>query len=222
MFVIGLTGSIGMGKSTAAAMLRRLGLPVQEADAVVHALYAPGGAAVRPIEAAFPGVTGANGGIDRAKLSARVIGDKAALARLEKIVHPLVGDARDEFLHACARRGERLAALDIPLMFEAGLDRFCDAVIVVTAPRFVQAQRVMARPGMTLDKLARLMAQQMPDAEKRRRADFVVQTGIGRFHTLRRLSEIVDTLGRARPLPGLPGRRRRRKRHKVAHARNRS
>jgi dephospho-CoA kinase len=221
MIVLGLTGSIGMGKSTAAATLRRLGLPVQEADAVVHALYAPGGAAVRPIEAAFPGVLDEAGGIDRAKLSRQVIGNKAAFARLEGIVHPLVGDARDEFLRAMARRGERLVVLDIPLMFEAGLDRFCDAVIVVTAPAFVQAQRVMARPGMTADKLARLLAQQMPDAEKRRRADFVVQTGNGRNHTLRRLGEIVETLRGARPLPGPPGRRRRRKRPGMAHARNR-
>ncbi len=192
MFVLGLTGSIGMGKSTASAMLRRLGLPVQEADAVVHALYAPGGAAVGPIAAAFPGVTDAAGGIDRAKLSGRVIGDKQALARLERIVHPLVGEARDEFLRAAARRGAPIAVLDIPLMFEAGLDRFCDAVIVVTAPRFVQEARVMARPGMTRDKLARLMASQMPDAEKRRRADFVVPTGAGRRFTLNRIRKIVE------------------------------
>ncbi len=212
MFVLGLTGSIGMGKSTAAEMLRRLGIPVQAADAVVHELYAPGGAAVRPVAAAFPGVTDAAGGIDRAALSRRVIGDKAALAKLERIVHPLVGTARDEFLRAMARRGERLVVLDIPLMFEGGLERFCDSVIVVSAPRFVQEARVMARPGMTADKLARLLAQQMPDAEKRGRADFVVPTGAGRNHTLRRLKEIVEDVGSRRPLPGPPGGRRRRRR----------
>ncbi len=198
MFVLGLTGSIGMGKSTAAAMLRRLGVPVQAADDVVHALYAPGGAAVRPIAEAFPGVVAEAGGIDRTKLSQQVIGKPEALARLERIVHPLVGDARDEFLRAMARRSEPVVVLDIPLMFEAGLDRYCDAVIVVSAPRFVQEARVMARPGMTRDKLFRLFASQMPDAEKRRRADFVVQTGAGRAHTLHRIGKIVEDVRKGR------------------------
>jgi dephospho-CoA kinase len=167
-------------------------------------------------------VGGKDGGIDRAKLSQKVLGDPRALAHLERIVHPLVGDARDDFLRAMARRGKRLVVLDIPLMYEGGLERHCDAVIVVTAPRFVQEARVLARPGMTPDKLARIRAQQMPDAEKRRRADFVVPTGAGRGLTLRRLGEIVRVMRDSRPPPGPPGRRKRRRTHRVAHARNRS
>jgi dephospho-CoA kinase len=196
MVILGLTGSIGMGKSTAAAALRRLGLPVHDSDAVVHALYAPGGAAVDEIAAAFPGVVRSDGSVDRAALSRRVIGDPAAIARLEAIVHPLVGEARDRFLRAMAARRERIVVLDIPLMFEAGLDRLCDAVIVVSAPPFLQKARVMSRPGMTSDRLAAILGQQMPDAEKRRRADFVVPTGSGRRASLRRLAEIVRVMRR--------------------------
>ena len=196
MVILGLTGSIGMGKSTAAAALRRLGLAVHDSDAVVHALYAPGGAAVDEIAAAFPGVVREDGSVDRAALSRRVIGDPAAIARLEAIVHPLVGEARDRFLRAMAARREPIVVLDIPLMFEAGLDRLCDAVIVVSAPRFLQKARVMSRPGMTSDRLTAILGQQMPDAEKRRRADFVVPTGSGRRASLRRLAEIVRVMRR--------------------------
>jgi dephospho-CoA kinase len=156
----------------------------------------------------FPGVVGEDGSVDRAALSKRVIGNPAALARLEAIVHPLVGAARDRFLRAMAARRAPIVVLDIPLMFEAGLDRLCDAVIVVSAPPFLQKARVMARPGMTEERLAAILGQQMPDTEKRRRADYVVPTGAGRRASLRRLAEIVKVMRRG------PARR--------AHARSRS
>jgi dephospho-CoA kinase len=193
MIVIGLTGSIGMGKSTAAAMFRRLGIPVQDSDAAVHELFAKGGAAVAAVDKAFPGVV-KDGAVDRRELGRRVYDDKAALRRLESIVHPLVGRHREEFLRRMKARREPVVVLDIPLLFEAGLDRLCDATIVVSAPRFLQEQRVLARPGMTAERLARIRAQQMSDAEKRRRADYVVETGAGRAHSLRRLREIVRVL----------------------------
>jgi dephospho-CoA kinase len=186
-----------MGKSTAAAMLRRLGVPVNDADAVVHQMFAKGGGAVAAVEREFPGVV-RDGAVDRAALGSRVFGDKAALARLEAIVHPLVGLGRDEFLRRMAARRAPIVVLDIPLLFEAGLDRLCDAVVVVSAPRFLQEQRVLGRAGMTRDRLSRVLSQQMPDAEKRRRADFVVETGIGRRHSLQRLARIVTMMRRRR------------------------
>jgi dephospho-CoA kinase len=195
MLVIGLTGSIGMGKSTAASMLRRLGLPVHDADAAVHRLTARGGAAVAPVAEAFPGVE-RDGRIDRGLLGARVLGDPAALKRLEAILHPLVRAEARAFLARQARLRRPLAVLDIPLLFETGGERLCDAVIVVTAPSFVQRARVLRRPGMTEDKMRAILAQQMPDVEKRRRADFVVQTGLNKRHTLRQLSRIVRLLKR--------------------------
>ncbi|HEY0523752.1 MAG TPA: dephospho-CoA kinase [Stellaceae bacterium] len=194
MIVLGLTGSIGMGKSTAAAMLRRLGVPVHDADATVHRLMAPGGRAVPAVSAAFPDVLTPTGGIDRRALGARVFGDRAALRRLESILHPMVGAAERRFLARQARRRARLVVLDIPLLFETGGDRRCDAVIVVTAPPFLQRARVMRRPGMTEGKLAAILAKQMPDAEKRRRADFVVPTGLGRDAALHRLAAIVRVM----------------------------
>jgi dephospho-CoA kinase len=193
MIVIGLTGSIGMGKSTAAQMFRRLGVPVEDSDAAVHALFAKGGAAVEPVGAAFPGVV-KDGAVDRAALGTLVYGDPAALRTLESIVHPLVGRSRDAFLARMRARREPVVVLDIPLLFEAGLDRLCDATVVVSAPAFIQEARVMARPGMTRERFARIRAQQMSDAEKRRRADFVVSSGLGRAHSLNRLREIVRVL----------------------------
>ena len=198
MLVLGLTGSIGMGKTTAAGMLRRLGLPLHDADAAVHRLLGPGGAAVAEIAAAFPGVE-RDGAIDRKALGDRVFGDPAALAGLEAILHPRVRRAARAFLRRQARRGVPLAVLDIPLLFETGGEALCDAVVLDSEPARVQAARVLSRPGMTAEKFAAVKAQQMPDAEKRRRADFVVPTGLGRRETLRRLTGIVRLL-RSRPL----------------------
>ncbi len=197
MIIIGLTGSIGMGKTTAAGMLRRLGVAVHDADAAVHRLLGPGGAAVDAVEAAFPGVV-RRGAVDRARLAERVFGDRDALRRLEAILHPLVARERDLFLRRCARRRLRVVALDVPLLFETGGDAMCDATVLVTAPAFLQAMRVLRRPGMTNRRLAEIRARQMPEREKRRRADFVVRTGLGRGVTLRRLARIVTLLRRCR------------------------
>lgn len=203
MLVIGLTGSIGMGKTTAAAMLRRLGLPVHDADAAVHRLMQQGGAAVAAVEAAFPGVSDrgvsdggiSNGGaIDRARLGARVLADGTAMRRLEAILHPLVRAEARTFLAKQARLRRPLAVLDIPLLYETGGDRLCDAVIVVTAPPFIQRARVLRRPGMTEEKMQAILARQLPDADKRRRADFLVQTGLGKRHSLQQLTAIVRLL----------------------------
>lgn len=190
MKILGLTGSIGMGKTTSAAMLRRLGLPVHNADATVHALFAAGGAAVAAVEAAFPGVVTA-GAVDRVALGARVFGDDPALKRLEAIVHPLVRQAEQKFLAMHRRRRTALVVLDIPLLFESGGEQRCDSIIVVSCPAFLQVQRVLARPGMTEARLRIILARQMPDWEKRKRADFVVQTGLGRIFALRRLKAVV-------------------------------
>ena len=190
MKVLGLTGSIGQGKSTAAAMLRRLGLPVHDADSTVHRLLGTGGGAVAAVAAAFPGTVRDNA-VDRAELGRRVFGDKAALRRLEAILHPLVRRAEGEFLRRQARRRVGLAVLDIPLLFETGGQRRCDAVAVVVAPAFLQAQRVLRRPGMSLARLAAIRAQQWPDARKTRLADFVIPTGCGRAPALRRLKAAV-------------------------------
>jgi dephospho-CoA kinase len=187
MRIIGLTGSIGMGKSTAAAMLRRMRLPVFDADAAVHSFLAPGGAAAAAVARAFPGVARKNGGIDRRALGAKVLGDRAELARLEAILHPLVGIAERRFL-ARARAARRPAAvLDVPLLFETGGDRRCGLVLVVWAPPFLQRDRVLRRPGMNAARLAFLRAQQTSDREKYRRADVLVPSGIGRAVTWRRL-----------------------------------
>ena len=187
MILVGLTGSIGMGKSTAAQALKRLGLPVHDADAVVHRLLAPGGRAVAAVLVAFPDVGTPDGSIDRRKLGAQVFGDAAALKRLEAILHPLVRTAKRRFLAAAARRRRRVVVLDVPLLYETGGERACDAVLVVSAPRFLQRQRVMARPGMTPEKFQGILAKQMPDAEKRRRTRYVIPTGLGRRVSLDRL-----------------------------------
>ena len=173
MIVLGLTGSIGMGKSTVGTFFAETGVPVYDADAAVHRLYT--GAAVPLIEAAFPGTT-RDGTVDRGRLAQRVVGDPEALRRLEAIVHPLVRGAEEQFLAKAEQDGAAVAVIDIPLLFETGGDKRCDAVVVVSAPADTQRARVMSRPGMTEQKFAGLLAKQMPDAEKRRRADFVVDT----------------------------------------------
>ena len=176
MFILGLTGSVGMGKSATAKMFAEEGVPVHDADAAVHALYE--GEAVQPIEAAFPGTT-ADGKVDRLKLGERVIGHADEIRRLERIVHPLVAAVRDEFLAEARRRGAKIAVLDIPLLYETGGETLCDAVVVVSAPAQIQRERVLARPGMTEAKFAAILAKQMPDVDKRARADFVVDTSKG-------------------------------------------
>lgn len=204
MIVLGLTGSVGMGKTTAAAAFRQVGAPVFDADAAVHRLLARGGGAVAEVGAAFPDVV-RGGAVDRGALGRRVFGDAGALEKLEGIVHPKVRASRTRFIRLSASRGERLVVLDIPLLFETGGEAECDFICVVSAPRFVQAGRVLGRPGMTPEKLAGVLARQMPDAEKRRRADFVVPTGNGKRHSLRRIGSLVTMLrrcagaGRARP-----------------------
>lgn len=176
MIVIGLTGSVGMGKSATALMFAEAGVPVHDADAAVHRLYQ--GDAVPAIEAAFPGVTG-GGKVDREKLGLRVLTDQTALKRLEAIVHPLVLREEGRFLAEAKTRGARCAVLDIPLLFETGADRRVDVVVVVSAPYEEQRRRVLARPGMTEERFAAFLAKQLPDEEKRRRADFVVDTSQG-------------------------------------------
>jgi dephospho-CoA kinase len=200
VIVLGLTGSIGAGKSTAAMTLQRLGLPLFDADYVVHRLLAPRGHAVEAVAAAFPGVRAANGGIDRSLLGQRVFGDPEALSELERIIHPMVEAREKQFrAHARARR-EPIVVLDIPLLFESRSERRCDYILVVSAPRLVQRQRVFRRPGMTENRLAAILSNQTPDREKRRRADFVVLTGLSRAMSLRRLRAIVRLL-RAQKLP---------------------
>jgi dephospho-CoA kinase len=176
MIKIGLTGSIGMGKSTVAAMFEALGAPVWSADAAVHRLYEKGGAASGPIAAAFPGAV-KDGAVDRDRLGEKVLGDAEALRRLEAIVHPLAAQDRRKFIEDAAKAGAEAAVFDIPLLFETGGEKTFDAVVVVSAPEDVQRARVLARPGMTEEKLAAILAEQTPDAEKRKRADFVVRTG---------------------------------------------
>lgn len=193
MIVLGLTGSIGMGKSTTTAMFADLGAMVWNADDAVHALYAPSGAAVGPVGDAFPGVV-IDGAVDRDRLAQALGRDETAFRRLEAIVHPLVARGRLEDLVRAETGGTRLAVLDIPLLFETGGDAAVDAVVVVSAPAAVQENRVLARPGMTRDRFEAIIARQMPDAEKRRRADFIVETGLGVDVARTRVAEIVGTV----------------------------
>ncbi|MCF8482973.1 MAG: dephospho-CoA kinase [Rhodospirillum sp.] len=179
MVVIGLTGSIGMGKSTCAAMARRLGILVHDADATVHALMGPGGPVVDLVEGAFPGVIGAGGGIDRKALGARVLGDTPALRRLEAILHPRVREAERQFLRRAALSAADPVILDIPLLLETQGENRCDLVMVVTAPRFLQTQRVLRRTHMTRATLEQIRARQTPDVLKRRVADVIIPTGLG-------------------------------------------
>ena len=191
MLIVGLTGSIGMGKSTVAARLREKGVPVCDADALVHELYE--GEAVAPIEAAFPGTT-ADGQVDRQRLSAALVADPGGFKRLGAIVHPMVHEAERECLRAAHACGAPIAVLEIPLLFESGNDRNCDLTIVVSAPAEKQRERVLARPGMTPEKLDTILARQMPDAEKRARADFIVDTGDTMEHTLAQVDTFVESL----------------------------
>lgn len=192
--IIGLTGSIGMGKSTVAGMFRKLGVPVFDADAEVRRVQGPGGRALAAIEAAFPGTTH-EGGLHRDRLGAAVFGNHAALRQLERILHPLVGEAQSAFLQAHRRRPA--IVLDVPLLFEKGGWRHCDLTVVVSAPYRVQRARVLARPGMTREKLAGILKAQMPDRDKRRRADVVIETGRGRRETWLAVRRLVrDCAGR--------------------------
>jgi dephospho-CoA kinase len=197
MLILGLTGSIGMGKSTAAGALRRLGVPVHDADAAIHRLIGKGGAAVAAVERAFPGTT-RDGAVDRKRLGDIVFADPSARKNLEAILHPMARAGQIRFLMAAARRRAPVVVLDVPLLFETRGDRRCDAVLVVSAPRAIQEQRVMARPGMTREKLAGILKTQMPDAEKRRRADYVISTGLTRRDALR---QIGAALADARRIP---------------------
>ncbi len=190
MVVLGLTGSIGMGKSAAATALRRLGVPVHDADATVHRLMRRGGAAVSAIEQAFPDVV-VDGAVDRSLLGARVFGNTADLARLESVLHPMVRRAEDKFLRLARGRRERLVVLDIPLLFETGGEARCDAVIVVSAPRFLQEIRVLRRSAMTRERFCAVLSHQMPDRDKRRRTNHIVLTGLDRGYALRQLTRIV-------------------------------
>ena len=193
MRIIGLTGGIGMGKSTAAAAFRRARIPVFDADAAVHTLQGPGGRALRPIGAAFPG-TVRDGVLDRAALRAAVLGQPEALKRLERIVHPMVRQEERAFLARARRAGARAAVLDIPLLLETGGRRHVDTIVVVSAPRAVQIHRVGLRRRMDRAQIEAVIARQMPDAQKRRRADLVVRTGLSRFHALRTLRRFMQTL----------------------------
>jgi dephospho-CoA kinase len=213
MIVLGLTGSIGMGKSVAAAMLRRLGVPVHDADAAVHRALGPGGAAIPAIRESFPEAIAEEGPrarVDRKKLGVVVFGRPERLRQLEKIVHPLVRQSEQVFLRRCRARRLAVAAIDVPLLFETGGERRCNATVLVSAPADVQARRVLSRPGMTRERLAAVRAQQMPDGEKRRRADFVVPTGAGMRLTWIRLKRML------RAMATTDGRER------VRHARNRT
>jgi dephospho-CoA kinase len=193
MIILGLTGSIGMGKSTTSAMFEAEGVPVYDSDAAVHALYAKGGAAVAPVEAAFPGVV-VDDAIDRTLLSARVVGKPEALKALEAIVHPLVGADRIGFFEKAAAEGKDIVVLDVPLLFETGGDRKVDKVVVVSAPAEVQRARVLARPGMDAAKFEAILARQTPDAEKRTRADFVIDTSQGLDHARGQVRDILTRL----------------------------
>jgi dephospho-CoA kinase len=190
MIVIGLTGSVGMGKSATAAMFAEAGAPVYDADAEVRRLYAPGGAAVDRVEAAFPGVV-VDGAVDRGRLGERVLGDPDALARLNAIVWPLMGEARAEFFRQAQASGADVVVLDIPLLLETGGERNVDKVVVVSAPADVQRQRVLSRPGMTEAKFEAILAAQMDDADKRARADFIVDTSQGFDHARRQVRDIL-------------------------------
>ena len=193
MLIVGLSGSIGMGKSTASTMLRQLGVPVYDADAAVHSLTVKNGPALPAIEREFPGVV-KDGVLDRQKLGAEVFGNPAALRRLEAIIHPMVQRKQRRFLTLAKRRREPIVVLDIPLLFEGNGQHRVDATIVVSAPAWLQRRRVLARPGMTDEKFAGILKQQTPDRVKRRHATYVVPTGQGKAETRRHLVRIVEEL----------------------------
>jgi len=198
MVILGLTGSIGMGKSTASDTFRRFGIAVYDADAAVHAMMMPGGSAFAKICKAFPDVCSKTC-IDRKQLGDIVFVDKEALGRLESIIHPLVRKHKQNFLKQSARRRYRMVVLDVPLLYETAGQIACDAVVVVTAPEFVQRARVMSRPGMTIEKYESILAKQIPDVLKRRYAEFVVQTGIGRLESFRAIRHIIGITQAKKP-----------------------
>ncbi|KAK9841297.1 hypothetical protein WJX74_003384 [Apatococcus lobatus] len=193
MFLLGLTGSIGMGKTTVAGMFMRRDIPVLSADEVVHELYAPGGAAVQPLGAAFPGCI-VNDAVSRPRLSQQIMADKAALQRLEAIVHPLVAEKRHTFLEACRKDGRPLIVLDIPLLYETGAEKEVDAVVLVSTSAEQQQSRVLERPGMTPEKLEAILQRQMPDAEKRRLAQHLIDTGTSMNATQQQVDKLIDKL----------------------------
>ncbi len=193
MLIVGLTGSIAMGKTVAAENFRRLGVPVHDSDAAVHKLLGPGGRAVGTVGAAFPGVV-KGGAVDRKALGARVFGDDAQLRKLEAILHPMVRASERAFLARASRARERIVVLDVPLLYETGGETRCDAVCVVSAPAPTQRRRALARPGMTPEKLDAVLARQMPDAEKRKRADFVINSGLGRARGLQDVRRILKVI----------------------------
>ena len=188
MMILGLTGSIGMGKSTTAKLFAEAGVPVYDADAIVHRLYE--GEAVPAIEAAFPGTT-VNGKVDRNRLSAQVVHDPAAIKRLEGIVHPMLGASRQKFFRDAERSGAPVAVVDVPLLYETGGEKRVDAVVVVTTTPEIQRARILARDNMTGEKLDAILARQLPDAEKRKRADFVVDTSHGLDPVRARIRDIL-------------------------------
>jgi dephospho-CoA kinase len=198
-FVLCLTGSLAMGKSTASRFFAEAGIPVHDSDAAVHALYE--GEAVAAVEQAFPGST-ANGKVDRTKLAAMVLNNSGALAKLEAIVHPLVSASTEKFLADTQARGAKVVVLDVPLLFEAELECRCDAVVVVSAPAEVQRRRALERPGMTEEKFAAILAKQLPDAEKRRRADFVLDSSKDFEHARTQVRDILEAVSK------MPRRRR--------------
>ena len=191
MIILGLTGSIGMGKTTAANNFKSFGIPVHDSDAAIHELCGPRGAAVDDISSAFPTAV-SNGTVDRGRLAAIVFYDRQKLTQLEAILHPYVWAHKHKFLAYKSRGRSKLVVLDIPLLFETGGDRYCDGVVTVSAPPFIQAARVLARPGMTQEKMNAILERQMPDAEKCRRADFVLRTGLGRIESFRAVHRILE------------------------------
>jgi dephospho-CoA kinase len=191
MIKLGLTGSIGMGKSTTASLFREAGIPVLDSDAIVHELYR--GAAAPLIEAAFPGTT-QNGIVDRTALGARVLHNNEAMKHLEALIHPMVRQASEDFIADAARKGHALIVLDVPLLFEVGRHQECDAILVVSAPLSVQTERVLARPGMTQEKFQAILARQYPDSDKRRRAHFIIDTGRGVDAARRAVKDVIRTL----------------------------
>ena len=197
MVILGLTGSIAMGKTTAAEMFSRLGVPVYDADRAVHRLMARGGAAVDPVEALFRGVT-RDGAVDREALARRVFGDEEGLRRLEALLHPLVGQEKAHFLRGAARHGSQMVILDIPLLLETDGQVECDAVAVVMAPAFIQEQRLLQRPGLSRGRIAVIRGRQMSDVQKRRLADFIIPTGQGRAVTMRTIRSVVEEARRWR------------------------
>lgn len=193
MVIVGLTGSIGMGKSETAKMFRRLGIAVYDADAAVHGIYAPGGSAVAPIEEAFPGVTGPNG-VDRDALAKRVLNDPAALKKLESIVHPLVGLEQQKFLAQAAAEKAEMIVIDVPLLYETGGQKRVDCVVLVSAPYELQRERVLERPGMSEEKFQSILAKQVPDAQKREQADYIIDSSKGLEAAMAQVEALIPLL----------------------------